>query len=179
MRKLLFIIVFILVSFVPVRADGITPEDGYFMRLPLVLSGSYGLDRYVTAGFPFWPEEQELWCNNGYPCTQVETLNKFRYRSPDGRAITFVRLYLAYLFPPDGAHIIYPYDGCLFQICVWSGEGNLQDRPATRVEVYIDPTQPGPSGTIHLADFMYTAARPASIMVVKGKYYDTSVLSTP
>ena len=181
MRKLSLILALVAIAliFINVKADNITPGDDYFMRLPLVLGGNFSIDRYVTAGFPFWPEELQLWCNSGYPCTQVETLNKFRYRSPDGRVITFVRLYLAYLFPPSGAHIIYPYDGCLYQICVRSVEGNLWERTATRIEVYIDPTLPGPSETIHLADFMFTAARPTSITVIRGKYYDPNLPAVP
>ena len=182
MRNLLLItlLLAISVSFTPALAGIITPEGQYQpIYMPIVIGGSFGIDRFVSADFPFYPEEWEYWCNGGYPCTQADTLDSFQFRAPLDRVMAYVRLYLAFWDPPNGAHIIYPFDGCAEKVCVRSLQGSLAAHTATLVEVYIDSSLPGWGGPVHLADFSYLYWPYQSITVVGGKYYDPSFPALP
>jgi len=187
-RKLLLItlLLAISVSFTPARASGlpvrgiITLGDEYYsIYMPIVIDGNFRIDRFVSGGFPFYPEEWEYWCSGGYPCTQADTLDSFTFRAPPDRVVAYVRLYLAFWDPPNGAHIIYPYDGCAEKVCVRSLQGSLAAHTATLVEVYIDSSLPGWGGPVHLADFSYLYWPYQSITVVGGKYYDPSFPALP
>jgi len=155
MKKILLITLLIFFLAIPVKADVITPPVMYLTFLPLVHGGNIGLARYVSAGFPFYPEERELWCNNGFSCTAVETLDSFVYTAPPGESIYVMRLFAAYWFPPNGAHIIFPFEGCARKICIRALEGSMTDGTMTKVEIYIDETQWGWGGPVHLADFHF------------------------
>jgi hypothetical protein len=92
------------------------PYYEYSMYMPIV---QYSPVPYMER----WAHDLTDWdhwrfCEQGTLCQEPFPEVPATFNAPEGFVISLVRLYSDEWTPPEGAHLLFPWDGCIWKMCV-------------------------------------------------------------
>jgi len=142
----------------------------YYVYLPIVFGGNTPppVVRWEDGLLPW---DYKYWCNEDQPECQEWPGIPFEYEAPPGYVISFVRLY-GYGWGVGGADFLYPYDGCVFKVCVFSLDGSIGEKTSTKIRIWVDENLDGWGGPFNIIDICHEIEGYPYRKVCDNSYYN-------